>query len=505
MNGSMLTITKCARYIGLLLVFLVAPAFAQEDAAALPKTLAGYTAQRAATPLEKPDVPLPDLSGYTHEAVLAKIPMLAPGSVKVAPVKTIQDDTIYFWESNAPRFAQMQKTEGPQVIIVNVGVYDLETLTLAVNDSKLLSTQGDGYILRAPLLIQPEATLHLSGRLRLSATSGAMIANAGALFATDAALTGWDETVQAPSVYTKPKTFRPFLVSWSGSSTYLSQSTFKHMGYKHAKSYGFTFSVSNHEKTDLPPLTTWLLNNTFEDIYYGFYSYEVDDVVIIGNTYKDNILYGIDPHDRSNRLIIAHNKTFGTKERHGIIISREVNDSFIIHNETWDNARSGIMIDRNSRGTVVAYNESYNNQSDGITIFESPDVTLFGNIIYGNKKNAIRVRNSWNVLSWDNEIRDNYSGYEVYADALESKTRDNEEDPYEQRADLTVIGGAHSNNEKGLFKMYNFDALRIQGIPPEAAGGGHFFRKELKPFNKGLENLLKGGGAAGLEFKAQPH
>src|SRR3546814_12525544 len=97
-----------------------------------------------------------------------------------------------------------------------------------------------------------------------------------------------------------------------------------------------------------PNPTGWLIDSEFYDNWYGFYCYEAEDVVIRGNDYHDNIKYGIDPHDRSRRLIIAGNKAHDTKEKHGIIVSREVDDSWIINKQAYDNELSGIVIDRNS-------------------------------------------------------------------------------------------------------------------------------------------------------------
>ncbi|MFD2980383.1 NosD domain-containing protein, partial [Klebsiella pneumoniae] len=87
--------------------------------------------------------------------------------------------------------------------------------------------------------------------------------------------------------------------------------------------------------------------------------YETQDFVVKDSTYRDNIVYGIDPHDRSHRLIIAGNTVYGTKKKHGIIVSREVNDSWIINNKSFDNKLSGVVIDRNSVNNLIAYNEIY--------------------------------------------------------------------------------------------------------------------------------------------------
>src|SRR3546814_2641288 len=87
---------------------------------------------------------------------------------------------------------------------------------------------------------------------------------------------------------------------------------------------------------------------------------------------------------RSRRLIIAGNKAHDTKEKHGIIVSREVDDSWIINNQAYDNALSGIVIDRNSVNNVVAHNRVYRNHADGITIYESPKTLIWQNLVSAN-------------------------------------------------------------------------------------------------------------------------
>ncbi len=75
----------------------------------------------------------------------------------------------------------------------------------------------------------------------------------------------------------------------------------------------------------------------------------------------------------------------GTKKKHGIIISREVNDSFIFNNRSYDNNLSGLVIDRNSVNNLIAYNEIYKNHTDGITLYESADNLLWGNKVISNQ------------------------------------------------------------------------------------------------------------------------
>ena len=142
-------------------------------------------------------------------------------------------------------------------------------------------------------------------------------------------------------------------------------------------------------------------------MYYGFYSYEADDVAIVGNKYVDNAVYAIDPHDRSRRLIIARNETYGSKKKHGIIISREVDDSWIFENHSHHNHGSGIMIDRTSSRNIIANNLSEYNEQDGLTFFESQDNITWGNRFVNNKRNGVKIRNSWDIKMYNDTIVNN--------------------------------------------------------------------------------------------------
>src|SRR3546814_13545683 len=83
------------------------------------------------------------------------------------------------------------------------------------------------------------------------------------------------------------------------------------------------------------------------------------------------------------------------------IVSREVDDSWIINNQAYDNALSGIVIDRNSVNNVVAHNRVYRNHADGITIYESPKTLIWQNLVSANLRHGIRVRNSTNMRLYE--------------------------------------------------------------------------------------------------------
>ena len=222
----------------------------------------------------------------------------------------------------------------------------------------------------------------------------------------------------------------------------------------------------------------WVIGSTFEDAWYGFYCYEADDLVVRGNTYKNNIVYGIDPHDRSHRLIIAENTVYGTKKKHGIIVSREVNDSWIIHNKTYDNHLSGIVLDRNSERNLVAYNEVYRNHSDGITLYESGDNLIYGNQVLANLRHGIRIRNSVNIRLYENLAAGNkLIGVYGHIKDLTDTDRNIDLDPFDTKVSLIVVGGKLAGNGSGPLSVdspLSLELYKVAMLGPTKSSGISF-------------------------------
>lgn len=442
-----------------------------------PLAAKGYVVHPADQPVSAALPPLPDISGYTPEAVRAKIPPLKPGQVRVSSMTEGMGFGKFTESANLPDFIRLQVRDTPVGIHISSGVYDLETLREAIDDPAILGREGDVWTLSLPIDVGPGAALVIAGAadrpatLRLSGTSGAFIANSGLLIIADTQVWGWDSATGVPLVYDgNPDRFRPFLALWSGSKSYFAQSGFYHMGYHGSKAYGISFSTDKAMMKADPSISApsgWIVDCHFEGLYYGFYSYEAEDVAIIRNVYKDNIIYGIDPHDRSRRLIIAENEAFGTHKKHGIIVSREVDDSWIFNNYSHSNHGSGFMLDRTSVRNVVAYNRAYRNEADGMTLFESQDNFVYGNKLIANGKNGLRIRNSWNIMARDNLIVLNGgNGVQVYTQNLKDheKDRDFDLDPFTERASLDMAGDRVLLNHAGGIKTYGTEYMRLTGV-----------------------------------------
>lgn len=435
-------------------------------------------------PLRMDKPKLPDLSGYTAEAVAAKVKHTPGGKVVVR--RMLQQVELQDFIGGDERLREWVKRQKgmPLAIFIEGGYVTPEDIAKALPDNQFAETSPGVYLARLPIVVAQGATLQVGKNtkdLRLSQERGSFMVNDGMLFITDSRLTAWREADNGPATFRTPNEFRPFLVSWGGSELYISNSEITSLGYNQSKSYGVSitqYSPGVDKRLKRPRPTGWLINSTFVDHWYGFYCYEADDVVIKGNTYRDNIVYGIDPHDRSRRLIIAENTVHGTKKKHGIIISREVDDSWIINNKSYDNKLSGIVIDRNSINNLIAYNEVYQNQSDGITLYESSNNLLWGNKVMNNSRHGIRVRNSVNIRLYENLSAGNkLTGLYGHIKDLSDTDRDIDLDPFDTKVSMILVGGTLAANGSGPLSIdspLSLELYRVNMIAPTKSTGISF-------------------------------
>lgn len=453
------------------------PAVAPDDGQYRLQYLPGQAFDR-----QPPD--LPDLSAYTRESVEKRLAARAGGSPQVS-VKRIADVPALgdFVDEGRAKEWVIRQFSHPQAILVERGRVTLDDIYRQVDDDRYMERNKDGsYIIRLPLAVEPDATLVIRDQtLRLSEERGAFIANDGWLVAVDSRIVGWREQANGPAAFKTSSSFRPFFVGWGGSESFLVGTTVSSLGYDQSKSYGLSiaqYSDYDNARLKRQPPHAWLIDSTFEDMYYGFYCFEAKDVAIVNNVYRNNVIYGIDPHDYSSDLIIAGNEVYGTHKKHGIIVSREVNDSWIINNRSHNNGLSGIVLDRQSSGNVIAGNVSYDNGGDGIGLYESPDNLLWGNRLLNNLRNGIRVRNSTGVELYHNvAVLNGTWGILGQLKDLSATDRDFAEDHYTYSVSMTIVGGQLVSNASGPLSTDNPDYLALFNVSmrfPRSDAGIHF-------------------------------
>lgn len=435
-------------------------------------------------PLEMAKPALPDLSGYTAAAMESKIVRSKPGKISLR--RMMQEDALKDFIGGDNKMAEwVVRQHGiPQAIFVDDGYMNLKDLLGKVPKQYFSETSPGVFLAKLPIVVGRKGILDIDGKtqeLRLSQEAGSFLINDGQLFVRDTRITGWSEKANGPALFKSPKEFRPFLLAWGGTETYVANTKMASFGYANSKSYGvsisqYTPNMAKVLKRAEP--TGWIIDSEFSDMWYGFYCYETTGFVVKGNTYKDNIVYGIDPHDRSHGLIIADNTVYGTKKKHGIIISREVNDSFIFNNRSYDNKLSGLVIDRNSVNNLIADNEIYRNHTDGITLYESGDNLLWGNKVIANRRHGIRVRNSVNIKLYENtSMANGLTGLYGHIKDLTDTDRDIALDPFDAKVSLIVVGGELAGNGSGPLSIdspLSVELYRVSMLAPTKSSGISF-------------------------------
>lgn len=477
-----------------------------------------------AEPLTPRMPPPPQNIWTTAEEVMHDVEPIDPGRASVSLMRAS-----YFTEkfiADIPGQTLLRHKQGRnslQFIMVESGVFDIPSLYRRLRalgyDEEAIKRDGRIYTLRLPLLVMPEATLVISGadvsNFRMSDDRGAFITVAGQIRIADTVFETWREEYnqRAYRTYEVKKKFRPFLTIWTGGNVDVVNSTVFGLGYLGGKSYGLAMSAGPATFTKNRPM--WedspygrIVSNSFRNNFYAYYAYEAVDVAIVGNELVDNIVYGLDPHDRAQRLSMSFNTAYGTHKKHGLIVSREVDNSNMVGNVSFENHGSGYMLDRDSIQNLLYANTAFDNEQDGISFFESSCNFIVGNYLFDNKRDGIKLRNSWNLSVFGNQIEGHgAAGIDVYSGWLDPegahKTRDFELDPYFSFSAVELFDNTLSNNRAGL---------KFQGVNSAVIGSNHMgdqsprlFAGDLMSLGGGIVSATLQGKTAGIAHQcAQP-
>lgn len=188
-------------------------------------------------PLQIPAPTLPDLSGYSAQAVQKKIDRSHKGKVSVR--RMLQENSLKEFIGGDNKMAEwVARQHGiPQAIFIDDGHVNFTELSKQVPAQYLRETAPGVYLARLPIVVGQKGVLEIDAKvkeLRLSQEGGAFIVNDGKLFVSDTRVTGWREKDNGPATFRSPKEFRPFLLSWGGTETYIVNSKMASFGYARA-------------------------------------------------------------------------------------------------------------------------------------------------------------------------------------------------------------------------------------------------------------------------------
>ena len=104
-------------------------------------------------------------------------------------------------------------------------------------------------------------------------------------------------------------------------------------------------------------------NSDIHHLLKGYYSKNMGHMLIEGNKFHDNYLYGIDPHTGSHDLVIKNNKVYANNAS-GIICSKDCYNLLIDGNEVYESAGAGrgIAFSINTTNSIARNNNVHNNE-----------------------------------------------------------------------------------------------------------------------------------------------
>jgi len=168
---------------------------------------------------------------------------------------------------------------------------------------------------------------------------------------------------------------RPFVVASDLSRMDIANSTFRYLGRDWHASYGVSWVRGS---------TGSAAGSTFEKSFIGAFTSRSRDIAFINNTFRENVLFGLDPHTSTTNLTVERNLA-ERNGHHGIIFADHVTGSRVRYNVVRDNGIDGIVMNFASDQNLVENNEVASNSGDGIVVSDSSANVVVGNVINGNR------------------------------------------------------------------------------------------------------------------------
>lgn len=154
-------------------------------------------------------------------------------------------------------------------------------------------------------------------------------------------------------------------------------------------------------------------NSDIHHLLKGYYSKNMGYMLIEGNKFHDNYLYGIDPHTGSNNIIIRKNIVYNNNAS-GIICSMDCHRLLIEGNEVYNNsgAGRGISFSINTTNSIARNNYVYDNSRCIAFNRESNFNEVYNNTLQ-NCKTGISIEGTYNNRIHDNKIINASNGISI--------------------------------------------------------------------------------------------
>ncbi|WP_041523922.1 right-handed parallel beta-helix repeat-containing protein [Gilvimarinus agarilyticus] len=297
----------------------------------------------------------------------------------------------------------------PRALSLTEGHYTLSELAKAVNNETILRAHKDGFLLSYPLQILPGASLSVENTtLYLAAYSGTALINRGDFQLNSSRLTVWQGD-RAPS---SVPNYRPFLVAWAGSRTWLLDSHLDRLGYNANLSRGVTVTRSKDQSTADAAPQLLVRSSRFSDMTSAI-DLNGADALIQQAEFDNNRHYGVDAAD--SRVAINASQ-FNTASVNSLIRVTGSSDMFISSCRLDRAAKHGVEWLSSTGSLVVRDSVIAGAAGHAITVAESEPgksgaLVLQGNILARNGKSGLNLENFTSAVLRDNT----FSGNDDYA------------------------------------------------------------------------------------------
>src|SRR5918999_2143385 len=266
-----------------------------------------------------------------------------------------------------------------KIITVTCNSATLTDIDNQLNDNTILDKEQSNngvWLLNAGIIVADKATLYINSTdtswLKINADGDTehIIEVYGNLKIDSVKITSWNLKINdyaAIPAYDEDKEpeLIPYIIveSEATGTTDITNSELSYLNY--LSYYGGDGSV--------------LKGNHIHNLWFGFYSSGVGDMIIEDNHIHDNTIYGLDPHTETHDMIIRNNVVHGNGGI-GIICSLDCYNITIEGNEVYNNADSGIMFSRNMYNSV-ARNNYVHDEVKGIFVSASNNNEIYNNTV----------------------------------------------------------------------------------------------------------------------------
>jgi parallel beta-helix repeat protein len=287
----------------------------------------------------------------------------------------------------------------------------LSEIDHVVNDKSVLEKDPDGeWILNAIIKVNPlaELTINHTDTSWLKITNKIFhesepnfISISGNAKIEGVKITSWDPfSNQVIRQNVNGSIVRPYIMVDKGSAN-ISNSEVAFLGYGKYPSNGFLYFHGGNVSS--------IINNTFHDMWDGFYSDSVGFITIKNNKYYNNLRYGIDPRTGSHDLSIIGNEAYNNTVI-GIICSENCHNVLFDNNIVHNNGEAGLMFSLDTNNSTARNNYAYN-EKVGIFVFSSSNDKVYNNLLKSTHIGIEIAGKSLGNHAYNNTMMNNTFGF----------------------------------------------------------------------------------------------